>query len=476
MAKNFTQFQSITGNKTTDGQTGDVTRTTQANKGMYVVGYSANEPGGEKRFTIESLLYTAEPSDLGLEHVTNESKATMFTDATFTGSTTADGDLRVTQDLYVQGQQVINDTLTTTASAGVFTNLNQTNALVATQQDTSSTYDIAKFMSDTEPAMIIDSGGTVSIGIDTTIANQNNHKLHVLGNTYSTHVSAESFNGQDIVAMDTKLDTIMAFADSTVMVLSSVEATMQAIANDQNNTLNVGAAQKGFDLLEDGDNFKKLPALSASNTSPQAIAWSGNNSMHPGLTIGNVGYGTWDASEQKLYSIEHGADVTGAHSADIIFADVPDTPPGGLPEQTYVKMTSANKVYWDSIRGVTNKVHTADQGNPLQQQDIVAAYQEGFTDYWSSNDELEYRDTIIPTLTGCVQNKRDNLSVPNQTAVGDAELNNLESTNITCDQITANTDVYVVSGGQAIAGVNYVLDIDDNEYHFVNGILVRVVT
>lgn len=476
MAKNFTQFQSITGNKLTDTETSDVTRFTQANKGMYVVGYSTNEPGGEKRFTIESLLYTAEPSDLGLEHVTNESKETMFTNATFTGSTTADGDLRVTEDLYVHGQQVINDTLTTTASAAVFANHDQTNALVATQLDISSTYDIAKFMSNTEPAMIIDSGGTVSIGIDTTIANQNNHKLHVLGDTYSTHVSAESFNGQDIVAMDNKLDTIMSYADSTVMVLSSVEATMISIANDPNNTLNVGAAKKGFDLLEDGVDFKKLPTLSASNTSQQAINWSGNNNMHPGLTPGNVGYGTWDSSDQKLYSIEHGADVTGAHSADIILADVPDTPAGGLPTTTYMKMTSADKMYWNSIRGVNPSIHAGDLGNPLAQQDIVAAYQEGYTDYWSSLNELEYRDTIIPTLTGCVQNRRDNPAVPNQTIVGDAELNNVDSTIITCDQITANTDVYVVSGGQVLPGVNHVLDLDDNEYHFVNGILVRVIT
>ena len=106
MAKNFTQFTQISGEKTSD-QDGNVTKTTMVNDraNMHVVGYETNQPEGERRFTIDSILLAGEKSDVGLEFVDNESKETMFTDSTFTGNTTADN-LKINGDLEVVGTQV----------------------------------------------------------------------------------------------------------------------------------------------------------------------------------------------------------------------------------------------------------------------------------------------------------------------------------------------------------------------------------
>ena len=73
MAKNFTDFQQITGEYTApdpvDGVTPGVT-TTQATTGMHLVGYELDEPHGERRYTIESVLLAADKYHVGLENVT----------------------------------------------------------------------------------------------------------------------------------------------------------------------------------------------------------------------------------------------------------------------------------------------------------------------------------------------------------------------------------------------------------------------
>jgi hypothetical protein len=474
MAKNFTQFQQISGT-ITPGLTGDVTRSTGATKDMHVVGYSSDVPDGERRFTIESLLFVAAPSSIGLEHVTNESKETMFESPTFTGNVTADGDLTVQGDLVVGGTEVITDTLTTLASAGQFENNNTSDVLEVIQQDNTSTYNIAKFMSDTEPAMIIASDGQIGVGIDPDGgAVHNNTKLHVLGNIYATTLSAETIDGRNVNGDGIKLDTIMSFSDSTVMVLSSVKATMEAIQNDSNNLLNVGTPKRGFDLLEEGDVYTKVEILS-SGPSTDYINGLPGGSSDPSLTPGFAGYGLWDASSAKLYGVESGSDKTGAHSADITYNDVPDGPWTGQNSTTHVKMLSAEREKLTNIRTVSASLYANDPGSELEASDIVAAYQDDYSDYWSSANEVEYRSTIIPMVSASVRNKiATGTNAEEITASGVASLTDVTSDNVNTQSLTAETNVYVVSGGVVLAGIDEAIDVGGDILHFVNGILVRV--
>ena len=475
MAKNFTQFQQISGDHTVDGSN-NVTRTTDATKDMHVVGYSADQPDGERRFTIESLLYTAAPSSIGLEHVTNESKATMFTDPTFTGTASAN-DLYVAGDLNVAGTQAISDTLTLDVSAGVFENTNTSDALHVAQLNSSSSFNIAKFITGTNPAMIIDAGGTVAVGCDTNIVDPT-VTMHVEGTLYATSLSAgpgSSINGRNVNSDGTKLDTMQMYADTTVLNLSTVKADMQAIVNagihPQAATISPSA---GFDLLEDGDTYSKVLALSADANNTYINAnLIGNND--PALTVGNAGHGLWDASVQKIKSIEIGADKTGAHSGDIILNNVPDGPWTGNVDTTYVKFLSGEKEKLANIRQVNSQLYANDDQQDLTAAHIVSAYNDQYSDYWSSEDENEYRNTIVPAVTGSVMNTLSSGN-PQITNPGVAKLTSVTSNSVNTSSLTASTNVYVVSAGEVLPGVSHVLDLDNNEYHFVNGILVRVIT
>lgn len=475
MAKNFTQFQQISGSHTVDGSN-NVTRTTGATKDMHVVGYSADQPDGERRFTIESLLFTAAPSSIGLEHVTNESKATMFTDPTFTGTATA-SNLYVANDLSVAGNQAISNTLTLDVSAGVFENTNTSDALHVAQLDTSSSFNIAKFITGTNPAMIIDAGGTIAVGCDTNIVDPT-VAMHIEGTLYATSLSAgpgSSINGRNVNQDGIKLDTMQMYADTTVLNLSTVKADMQAIADagihPQAATISPSA---GFDLLEDGETYSKVLALSAGPSNDYMNA-NGLTSISSALTFGGSGHGLWDASIQKIKSIEIGADKTGAHSGDIILNEVPDGPWAGHVNTTYVKFLSAEREKLANIRQVSSQLYAGDSGLDLTATHIVSAYHDQYSDYWSSADENEYRNTIIPAVTGAVTNTLS-AGNPQITNPGVANLTSVTSTSVNTSSLTASTNVYVVSAGEVLQGVSHVLDIDDNEYHFVNGILVRVIT
>ena len=97
MAKNFTQFQEISGTADNTSGVREHNLPDTVNKDTaYVVGYVSDDPGGEARFSLRSILLTCDQVDIGLHNVTNESKETMFTSPTFTGETiTIEGDLQV---------------------------------------------------------------------------------------------------------------------------------------------------------------------------------------------------------------------------------------------------------------------------------------------------------------------------------------------------------------------------------------------
>ena len=143
MAKNFTDF--TLGTPTT---------------AHYIVGYDTTSAGGEKQYTIESILGTASGYHSGLGNVTNESKATMFTDPTFTGSLTA-ADAVVTGDLRVEGSTTTVDTFIEATSAMEITNTGTGPALIVSQ---TGTQPIARFLDDGVEALEIVDGGNVGIG------------------------------------------------------------------------------------------------------------------------------------------------------------------------------------------------------------------------------------------------------------------------------------------------------------------------
>ena len=379
MAKNFTDFEQVSGSFTPatypDGDAGGYltgTKTTQANRDMFVVGYNTDEPGGERRYTIGSVLLAAQASDVGLENVTNESKQHMFNNTTFTGQTTA-AELFVTGDLHVEGDNVQLNTIISTTSAIDIDCAGNTPALRVKQ---SGNNDVAQFLYDDgqgpETAMVINQFGNIGIGVNPDINNQ----LTILGDMDlqgDIYVSG-SVDGRDVRNDGLKLDAIETRADVTCMHLSDVSARLQFFRDRVTGYENT-VVGKGFDLLEDGDTYKKIP----------------NAMTGTGAAIG-------DYSVTKLKSVEHQADKTGDHSGDIILNDVPDGPWTGDSNTTYVRVTSAEHDRLNAIRGVSNTLYTGDSNADLTANDIVQVYQRNYTDFWSSANEIEYRQTIIPEI------------------------------------------------------------------------------
>lgn len=491
MAKNFTQFQEITGLKVTDEGSGDVTVTSTAERDMYVVGYADNEPDGERRYTLESIIHLTDKSDVGLEHVTNESKQTMFTDPAFTSAdegsgVSITGDLTVTGDFTVvgEGSQVVMETTVTQTSAMEIENDGTDVALKVIQTGSEN---IAEFKDGAENAMVIGGDGNVGIGVGP----QGGKTLTVAGDvevgSLVTTSNGANIQGRDLQADGTKLDTIAADADVTVEVLNNVFQSM--VSN--------GAAdpKRGLDLLEDGDIFHKTLALSANkpanwwtNNSAAIIAKHGHNHGEP-QDAGDAHYGTWDASEQKLYSIEAEADVTGAHSEDIIFGDIPDGPWNGNTGNSFVKMLSAESDKLRDIHTVDPSLTNSNTDSDVQlltQENIVEAYQSGYIDFWSSENETDYRNTFIPAVTGAVQNsinpgtnlpyKQDELNelFDKTEAAGLAVLDDVEITSSLEVKDVTVQDTGSLSIGTS-AGMTTIVNIEGTELHFVNGLLVEYI-
>lgn len=484
MAKNFTQFQEIDGTKVTDTETGNVTRTSDAAQDMYLVGYASNAPDGERRYTLRSLLYTAAPGDIGLEHVTNESKETMFDDSTFTGSTTAD-DLVVKGDLTVEGSRVEIETQQHISKIFYVENNNIGIPMQIKQLDAASNFDLFRIYAGEEPAMFVEPTGNsiypAKFGFNTgpDPYQQGQHFSFVGESSFYGNVSASGMvNGRDMVVDGIKLDTIGTYADRTSLNLENVAAQREAY-NVANPSAPV-SIKKGFDILEDGDDFKKLPTLSADSPTAEWLSQYVPVTLAP-IQKGQDGYGTWDASEQKLLSIEPEADVTGAHSADIKYNEVPDGPWSGNKDTTYVKTTSADTErlekydgYNTGIRTVEYNLYGTDDGETLSQQHIVSAYQEGYEYYWSEENDLEYRSTIVPAVTAGVRNKLNaETGKPHETDIGEAILGDVDAESVTAITFTTN-DVFVVSAGEVYPGLSTEVNVGGDILHFVEGILVKV--
>ena len=323
MAKNFTDFQGVTGSWTpADYPPGDNggyltgTTTTQATTGMYLVGYDKDEPHGERRYTVESVLLAAEGYHVGLENVDNISNEDLLDDTTFTGTATAD-DLVVKGDLFVLGEEVQLDTATFATSALAIENSGTTIGLTVTQTGPDG---IARFNDGTQIVFDVADNGKIGINAEA----KTNRALFVSGGDVEivddVHLGA-TIDGRHLSQDGGKLDNIMPYSDVTGIALSAVESRLQELATSAPEFANI-TPMRGFDLLEDGDDFKKPPTLSA----------------FPAPGIG-------DYSIEKIKSVEYNADVTGDHSADIIYNDVPDGPWNGSDTTTYVKTTSAENVY-----------------------------------------------------------------------------------------------------------------------------------
>lgn len=379
MAKNFTDFEQVSGSYTPatypDGDAGGYltgTKTTQANRDMFVVGYNTDEPGGERRYTIDSVLLTAQASDVGLENVTNESKQHMFHNSTFTGQTTA-AELFVTGNLHVEGDNVQLNTIINTTSAVEINCDSNTPALKVTQ---SGGNDVVQFLYDSgdgvENALNINQFGNVGVGVMADL----NSQLVVAGDTSiggDIYVTG-NVDGRKINQDGDKLDLIQPWSDATCANLSHVEERLQFLKDGVPGFENV-VVGKGFDVLEDGDLYKKMP----------------NSMTGAAPAIG-------DYSVEKLKSVEYQADNTRDHSGDIVLNQVPDGPWTGDINTTHTRVTSAERARLQSVRGVSPVLYLSDNGGDLTSSQIAGAYHEAYPDFWSSANELEYRAAIIPEL------------------------------------------------------------------------------
>lgn len=376
MAKNFTDFQQITGTYTApdpvDGVTAGTTDT-QATTDMHLVGYELDAPHGERRYTIESVLLAAQPYHVGLENVTNESKQYMFNDSSFTGTTSAEN-LLVIGDLVVEGDSVTMNTTIASTSALSLRSWSPSNTVIALEVQQYGPGPIAQFMEGENLAMDINSDGNV--GIKTMASSETS--LTVLGDV-SAHgemYTTGAINGRYVQQDGSKLDNVQPWADVTSLNLNDVYNHMVWLAANTTEHANIVPA-KGFDLLEDGEQFNKTPSLS---------------------TVASPGIG--DYSTQKLASVEYQADVTRDHSSDIILNEIPNGPWTGNSTTTFVKVTSAEHDRLTSVRGVTvdPKLYGDDDGQDITSQHIVRAYQSAYPDFWSTTDDREYRDVIIPKV------------------------------------------------------------------------------
>ena len=399
MAKNFTDFEKLTGSFTPatydqandpikSFKTGDtVTYTTTA---MHLVGYDTDLPHGERQYTIESVLLAASAYHVGLENVTNESKEYMFANSVFTGDTTMDN-LYLNGNLHVEGNTTQLNTNNIATSSFDITNYGSDIALSVTQYGPNG---VARFSDGDDISLDINQNGNIGIGID----GDTNTRLtvvgtvSVVGDTYTTG----RFDGRKVSTDGAKLDNIQPWADVTSLNLSDVYSRMEWLKTNAPEFTAIVPA-KGFDLLEDGDDYKKIPSLSSV--------------PYPGIG---------DYSHDKLKSVEYQADVKRDHSADIILNLIPDGPWTGNNNTTFVKMTSAEHDRVNSVRGVALNLYTGDNGIDITSQHIVDAYHERYPNFWSTADELEYRGTIIPDLQS-VFNNVESISARRDTVINKVE-------------------------------------------------------
>jgi len=450
MAKNFTDFQELTGSFTGSGftdQTG--TTITDTTTSMHLVGYDAVEPEGERRFTVESVLLAASAYHVGLENVSNISTEDLLNDTVLTGTTSAD-DLIVIGDLTVEGDTVTLNTESFATSAFEVENSGTTIAFKVTQTGTNG---IARFLDNEDLVLDIADGGWVGIGVE----GQSSVALTVAGNISATgeiYVGGE-VDGRHVYEDGLKLDDIQPHADVTSYMLSSVSTRLAELALEP-EYLNITVA-KGFDLLEDGDNFKKVPTVSS---------------------VGGIGIG--DYSTDKIKSIEYDADVTGDHSADITYNDVPDGPWTGDADTTYVKVTSAEHDRLISIRGVVSgagSLYNGDVGiEDINQDDIKNAYHDAYPDFWSSANEIEYRSTVVPQASAAVKNIAG-IGPTGGMADGHANLSDVNITeSLTAQNAKLGSTVSVASGGNWVQGLTKDIDVGGDILRFIDGILVDHIT
>jgi hypothetical protein len=374
MAKNFTDFQEITGVYTApspvDGVTSGVTDT-QASSGMYLVGYEIDEPHGERRYTVESVLLAASAYHVGLENVDNESKQYMFNNSNFTGVTSADH-LVIRGDLTVEGDNVVMNTTINSTSALAIESWSSDSNLITLEVNQKGPGPVARFLEDSNLVMDIASNGNVGIGVQAS----EDVTLTILGDVSAhgdIHTSG-AINGRYVQQDGAKVDNLQPWADVTALNLSDVEARMTWLAANAPEHAGI-TPEKGFDLLEDGSSYKKPPTVMTANAP----------------AIG-------DYSIEKIQSVEYQADKTGDHSADIVYNDVPDGPWTQDIHSTYVKVTSANHDRLTSLRGVDTALFAGDDGNDIDGSHIAGAYHDAYPDFWSSANETEYRNFILPKL------------------------------------------------------------------------------
>jgi hypothetical protein len=281
-----------------------------------------------------------------------------------------------------------------------------------------------------------------------------------------------------------KLDDLAPYSDVTGIALSSVSTDLQYLKDNVAvySGITVG---KGFDILEDGTTYKKIPASASTNV---------------------------NFSTEKITGIENGADVTGDHSADIIYNDVPDGPWTGNKATTFVKVTSADRERVTSVRGVSGLLYTGDDGGDITNDDIVEAYHEAYPNFWSTSDESEYRNIVVPKVNDvytdhvAVSANRDAVitkventsadwdsvytSVNNASASWNHSVNNVGgtglpdgqaalsdlsiSTNLTAAGTTRiSGDLYCLSGADWKQGLTQEIDVGGTILQFIDGILVN---
>lgn len=446
MAKNFTDFQELTGNFTSSGLTYQTGSTeTDVTSSMYLVGYDTAIPHGERKYTVESVLLAADAYHVGLENVENISTADLLNDTTMTGHTSADN-LTVLGNLVVEGDTVKLNTESFATSAFEVENSGTTIAFLVKQ---TGPQPIARFLDNQDVALDVADGGWVGIGVE----GQQNVALTVVGNISATgeiYVGRE-VDGRHVYEDGLKLDDIQNHADVTSYMLSSVSTRLTELALEPEYAGIIVA--KGHDLLEDGDIYKKIPAISAMD-----------------ITF----------SKEKIVSIEDNADVTGDHSQDITYNIVPDGPYTGDLDTTFVKITSAEKIRLTTVRGVSagsGALYNGDGGlADIGPQDIVSSYQQEYPDFWSTANEIEYRSTVVPQASAAVKNiggMNEGLDD------GHARLSHVTVTNsLTAEDFTVNGDaklgstVSVVSGGEWVQGLTQDFDIGGTMLRFIDGILV----
>ena len=442
MAKNFTDFQELTGSFTGSGftdQTG--TTITDTTTSMHLVGYDDVAPHGERKFTVESVLLAASAYHVGLENVSNISTEDLLNDTVLTGNTSAD-DLLIIGNLTVEGDTVQLNTESFATSAFEVENSGTTIAFKVKQTGNNG---IARFLDNEDLALDIADGGWVGIGVE----GQDTVALTIAGNLSATgeiYVGGE-VDGRHVYEDGLKLDDIQPHADVTSYMLSSVSTRLGELALES-EYLNITVA-KGFDLLEDGDNFKKVPTLSSSDST---------------------------YSKQKIVSIEDNADVTGDHSADITYNDIPDGPWSGDADTTYVKVTSAEHDRLISIRGVVSgagSLYNGDVGiEDINQDDIKNAYHDAYPDFWSSDDEIEYRTTVVPQASAAIKNI-DGIGPTGGMPDGHANLSHVNITeSLTAQNAKLGSTVSVASGGGWAQGLTQDFDIGGTILRFIDGILV----